>query len=548
MHSFARKPNVRRPAPIGSTKFGPTRGGHSPDVNTGRGVARADTAQQATAKAEITAARPDWNFSRTPVHAPVSERLQKKLKLGTPGDVHEQEADRVADEVMRMPTPSVQSKIPVGNSGPAMTAAARIQMKATQGGGSGGIAAPSIVHDVLCSPGQPLDAATRAFMEPRFKQDFGHVRVHADAQASRSAATVNAMAYTMGHDIVFGAMQFAPHSAEGRKLLAHELAHVSQNSQGIVRRQMEHASQEAIAHAGPASNDENSYEIALALSDFNPTKVRGYDDFKKRGSKYKPFKWYNYMYYEMPPKPFSSGKLLIADDWVFANTATGKALQDKVLLDKNYKPTENELRQLAVESGSIIEEKNTNLGAGLGGNFDFLFEGRGVDVNVKVKFKFESDITPDEQRDFKRRFFDSIEIYWTYSGVGIDVLGDYPVKFIPINITAAEVSADEHKIVDVERTRSRSNVIYDMNIALNNNAGVIAHEFGHVLGLYDEYRSTGWNAWENLGPWKRLQYWKDTKALMNSGTELRARYFTHFLEKAQSVAPKGVTFKIKMPK
>jgi hypothetical protein len=60
---------------------------------------------------------------------------------------------------------------------------------------------PPIVHEVLRSPGQPLDAATRAFFEPRFGHDFSDVRVHTDARAADSALAVNALAYTVGHDV-----------------------------------------------------------------------------------------------------------------------------------------------------------------------------------------------------------------------------------------------------------------------------------------------------------------------------------------------------------
>ena len=70
--------------------------------------------------------------------------------------------------------------------------------------------APPIVHDVLRSPGQPLDMATRAFMEPRFGHDFSQVRVHNDERAAASARAVNALAYTVGRDVVFGASQYQP--------------------------------------------------------------------------------------------------------------------------------------------------------------------------------------------------------------------------------------------------------------------------------------------------------------------------------------------------
>ena len=87
---------------------------------------------------------------------------------------------------------------------------------------------PTIVHEVLRSPGQPLDPGTRAFMEPRFGHNFGKVRVHKDARASESAKAVNALAYTVGSDLVFDPLFYRPGTDAGRALLAHELTHVVQ--------------------------------------------------------------------------------------------------------------------------------------------------------------------------------------------------------------------------------------------------------------------------------------------------------------------------------
>jgi outer membrane protein OmpA-like peptidoglycan-associated protein len=87
---------------------------------------------------------------------------------------------------------------------------------------------PPIVHDVLSSSGQPLDAGTKTFMEPRFGYDFSQVRVHTDARAAESARAVNALAYTVGRDVVFGNGEYEPGTSEGRRLLAHELTHVVQ--------------------------------------------------------------------------------------------------------------------------------------------------------------------------------------------------------------------------------------------------------------------------------------------------------------------------------
>lgn len=86
------------------------------------------------------------------------------------------------------------------------------------------------VRDAPRSPGQPLDADLRAELEPRFGHDFSRVRVHTDARAAQSARAVNALAYAIGRDIVFGAGQYAPSTHQGQQLLAHELAHVVQQA------------------------------------------------------------------------------------------------------------------------------------------------------------------------------------------------------------------------------------------------------------------------------------------------------------------------------
>ena len=90
--------------------------------------------------------------------------------------------------------------------------------------------ARSVVDEVLRSTGRPLDGKMRELMESRFGHDFSHVRIHTDAKAAKSAQTIDALAYTSGHDIVFGAGRYAPRTADGIRLLAHELAHVIQQA------------------------------------------------------------------------------------------------------------------------------------------------------------------------------------------------------------------------------------------------------------------------------------------------------------------------------
>jgi hypothetical protein len=137
-------------------------------------------------------------------------RLQRKLAVGAVNDALESEADTMANNVMQGGGASLSIRSSK-NAGPIASTHA-----------------PPIVHEVLNSPGQPLDAATRSFMEPRFSYDFSRVRVHTDSRAQVSARAVNAQAFTVGNDLVFGAGHFGPTSRRGQWLLAHELTHVAQ--------------------------------------------------------------------------------------------------------------------------------------------------------------------------------------------------------------------------------------------------------------------------------------------------------------------------------
>ena len=154
--------------------------------------------------------------------------LKTKLRINEPGDFYEQEADRVAEQVLAKPAhPDVRS------------APLRIQRFAGQSSGQMG-AAPASVDRALASSGRPLEPALRQDMESRFGHDFSTVRVHSGAAAEQSARDVNAHAYTVGHNIAFGAGRYAPATHEGRRLLAHELVHVVQQSRvegGVVQRQ-----------------------------------------------------------------------------------------------------------------------------------------------------------------------------------------------------------------------------------------------------------------------------------------------------------------------
>ena len=114
---------------------------------------------------------------------------------------------------------------------------------------------PPIVHEVLRSPGQSLDPATRAFFEPRFGHDFSGVRVHTDARAADSAAAIDSLAYTSGRNVVFQRGHYQPDTLEGKLVLAHELAHVIQQSGSIS------------APAGIGSAEDSSEHEADSIAD-----------------------------------------------------------------------------------------------------------------------------------------------------------------------------------------------------------------------------------------------------------------------------------------
>jgi hypothetical protein len=151
--------------------------------------------------------------------------LQTKLSVNGPGDVYEQEADRIADKVMAAPAERDVSMAPL-----------HIQRFSGPSNGQTD-AAPASVDKALASPGMPLEPKLRRNMEQRFGHDFSMVRVHSGAAAEQSTQDVNANAYTVGHNIVFGAGRLAPGTRDGQRLIAHELTHVAQQDRGMNRLQ-----------------------------------------------------------------------------------------------------------------------------------------------------------------------------------------------------------------------------------------------------------------------------------------------------------------------
>lgn len=177
--------------------------------------------------------QPNGAKSGTAVGPPLF--LHPKLSVSQPDDPEEREADRVAEDVMRMPKPPVQRPCGACRTGGSPCPACDREepvMLSRKAGATGAGEVPASVYSVIRSPGQPLPSPVRAFFEPHFGEDFSDVRVHTDRQAQQSARDVHAIAYTVGSNVVFGAGRYAPGTEEGQRLLAHELTHVRQQGSG----------------------------------------------------------------------------------------------------------------------------------------------------------------------------------------------------------------------------------------------------------------------------------------------------------------------------
>jgi len=186
-----------------------------------------------------------------------SRRMQTKLTISEPGDQYEQEADRVAETVMRMPEPigsegvTVSGQVkdvhtqPVGSADEEklhrqtmdeeMPEEEEETLQAKEVSGETPEVTPELEARLNSArgSGRPLPESVRAFFEPRFGYDFGGVRVHTDNVADQLNRTVSARAFTVGQDIFFRRDEYDANSASGRQLLAHELTHVAQQAAAV---------------------------------------------------------------------------------------------------------------------------------------------------------------------------------------------------------------------------------------------------------------------------------------------------------------------------
>jgi hypothetical protein len=165
----------------------------------------------------------------------VTRPLQRQPAVSSPGDPFEREADEAAEKVLRMAEPAPIGPGPAGIQRQCPECEdeekkKRLQTKPSPVAGAGSGFDTEKAIRVAGQGGTSLPAEVRAYFEPRFGHDFSRVRVHADGEAAEGARAVRARAFTLGRDIVFGSGEYAPGTLEGRRLLAHELVHVVQQS------------------------------------------------------------------------------------------------------------------------------------------------------------------------------------------------------------------------------------------------------------------------------------------------------------------------------
>lgn len=281
-----------------------------------------------------------YNFSQIPVNHSISSVIQPKLIIGKPNDKYEQEADRVADEVMRMPDPNVQRQVNMDNEeeetfqaksladhitplvqrqiepreednekeivqtkSEVYQTAPLIQKKRIQrqtekeenedvelnsieegekptlqtkmSPGQDPRGTPFITSHIraLKGGGQPLSSNARSFFEPRFGNNLSKVRIHSGKDTANIASQINARAFSLGENIIFGEGQYSPSTFEGRRLLAHELVHVIQQNGLAKKIPAEGMIQRKVFITHTSESNATKFFILHQIKDFFPKRV-----------------------------------------------------------------------------------------------------------------------------------------------------------------------------------------------------------------------------------------------------------------------------------
>lgn len=225
---------------------------------------------------------------------PKCRQKTNTLKVSKPGDASEIEADRMAENILRMPeggqkpvvTNPVASNVIHRKCKSCEENEETIQRKALPSNRSAQPQSPGYVQNAISSGGRPLSQETRNFFEPRLNYDLSSIRIHTGGRAAESAKAIDARAYTLGKDVVFDNGEFQPETTSGKQLLAHELAHVVQSGKtgNDVARKIHRAARGSAGGCGICMNDPGGKEagtiahaeIQMAFAASNPDLMAEY--------------------------------------------------------------------------------------------------------------------------------------------------------------------------------------------------------------------------------------------------------------------------------
>ena len=557
--------------------------------------AKPDKLEELSSPKEVT------RLARDDGQAPQSKSMpsgQGKFVVSSPGDTYEQEAIGVSEQVMRMSEP--QQQCTCGGECPDCRVRPdqgheRLQTKHVEAGNARGAVAPPITNEVLAAPGQPLAAATRRFMEPRFGHDFGDLRVHTDAKAAESAEALGALAYTYGSHIVFAPGRYQPHTAAGRSLLAHELAHTIQQSDQT--RPLEASAKgtaQNVMHGGSIPPLKKSAVVVArqplqsGFSDF-PKEVdvfkltelyftfRGQDTRRaKRGSlsRYRRLDdpdWSKprgapvtmdalaaWLAQEVGDKELAKSRLLSSNEFTGSQEAReywAKYVQDHYddlreyqLIKENtakieaQKRVENEQRQFNREELSKFKGRTYEDYVRLGefGYFraEYNPSKETLTISVPIEFSFlDSDVETDQMvgdprgnkpvervtvketkrwsgaeiQDWRDKFINTVQTTWSHEKtkheiychrpeweglrarviVKVDVMGkEIPAPLEPFRVKVFRGEIPPGPCYGKGECVRKAEAMFTYE-TVENGGKVAAHEFGHMLGLGDEYEEQG---------------------------------------------------------
>ena len=436
-------------------------------------------------------------------------------------------------------------------------------------------------------PKPPAEAGSLPALDP--------VRIHADTTTARAATAASARAFTVGRDIVFGPGQYSPDTEVGQAIIGHELFHASLGGSPLavrragmpfdpaaialqLRAAMEGLGTDELTIYAALAGRDQAQDDAIAAAYLRLTGRTLSADLQDELSSGELLTLAA-VAPEASPTPEAKAmavamRLRDAMEGLGTNEAaiyvalSGRSETELDAIKQAYRQmtgTEleseirdemsgDELQQAfgAMGLAATIDQYETELG-GLGvGNFDFHFRDGKVLVQVLLKFEFTDDITAVQRSAFKARFLSAVNGRWGNTGWHLEGGPACPTPDVPIEIRAQEMTGSfYHKVVDVENRTSaqrRENVMRDINVNLWTDDFTLTHEFGHVLGLYDEY----------VGPWiENIMWWhrnvpSDPMALMVMDTtasiEMRARYFEHYRRRVQATAPPGCEYRVASPK